>query len=659
MIKIHKNKRTYQIAIITSFIVTFVFAAVFFLTQNISKAASLANWDAGYIISDDIFTNKNAMTASQIQQFLNSKVPVCDTNGTQPSEYGGGTRAQWGTARGYPPPYTCLKDYSQNGKSAAQIIYDVSQQYSINPQVLIVLLQKEQSLVTDTWPLSIQYRSATGYGCPDTAACDSTYYGFTNQVTWAAKMFRSIMNQSPTWYSPYVLGNNFIRWSPNSACGGSTVNIRNLATVALYDYTPYQPNQAALNAGYGNGDSCSAHGNRNFYLYFNDWFGSTISPANYSWSSNQQIIQNGTTKTTNTAVIGPGGTVKAVIKAKNTGNRTWYRYNTMLGTTHKQDRSSAFRSGDWLAANRPARLQEASVSPGETGTFSFTFTAPNSLFSSREYFNILTEGVQWHKDIGFYYDIHVRQPTGTFYNVKYESKELYSNSARTQPISSSYNNVVAGSTIYGKIRFKNTGNNTLEKSFTFLATDNPRDRTSQFRSSNWASSNRVATMVENSVAPGETGTILFTLKAPVAYGRYSEAFGMVAEGRSWMDIDKVGFTMSVVGAPRSTMTKGTKLYVNKELRTQNLRRRLLLQNDGNLVLYNQSKPLWNTGTSGTKGAVLILQNDGNLVLYGPGNRPLWNSGTAGKGGNYLIFQDDGNLVLYRPGGVPVWASNTR
>jgi len=72
-----------------------------------------------------------------------------------------------------------------------------------------------------------------------------------------------------------VLGNNSIKWSPNDSCGSSTVYIQNLATAALYDYTPYRPNQASLSAGYGTGDSCSSYGNRNFYLYFTDWFGST------------------------------------------------------------------------------------------------------------------------------------------------------------------------------------------------------------------------------------------------------------------------------------------------------------------------------------------------------------------------------------------------
>lgn len=255
-----------------------------FLTKP-SKAIS--GWDAGNIISDHVFTNKNSMNAGDIQAFLNSKVSHCDTWGEQTSEFGGGTRRQWAEARGFSPPYTCLKDYSQDGKSAAQIIYETSHEFAINPQVLIVLLQKEQSLVTDTWPLSIQYRSATGYGCPDTAPCDAEYYGFTNQVRWAARMFRAIMNNSPTWYTPYVLGNNFIRYSPDASCGGSNVNIQNRATQALYNYTPYQPNQAALDAGWGT-VHCGAYGNRNFYLYFLSWFGSTreapyVSLSNPRW----------------------------------------------------------------------------------------------------------------------------------------------------------------------------------------------------------------------------------------------------------------------------------------------------------------------------------------------------------------------------------------
>ena len=50
--------------------------------------------------------------------------------------------------------------------------------------------------------------------------------------------------------------------------GDIDVYVKNKATAALYTYTPYQPNEAALNNMYGLGDRCSAYGNRNFYNMF-------------------------------------------------------------------------------------------------------------------------------------------------------------------------------------------------------------------------------------------------------------------------------------------------------------------------------------------------------------------------------------------------------
>ncbi len=213
-----------------------------------------ASFDPSYIISDSIFTNSTSMSASSIQNFINAKGASC-VDGEAP----------------------CLKNFTENGKSAGTIIAEAAQTYSINPQVLLTTLQKETGLLTISQPGAWRYRTAMGYGCPDTAACNTLYYGFTNQVTRAASMFHRIMIYDPTWYSPYQIGSNFVYYNPIFSCGGTTVNIVNRATAALYDYTPYQPNTAALAAGYGSGDECSTYGNRNFWLYFNDWFGSSIS----------------------------------------------------------------------------------------------------------------------------------------------------------------------------------------------------------------------------------------------------------------------------------------------------------------------------------------------------------------------------------------------
>jgi hypothetical protein len=243
-----------------------------------ARALSGSQFQAGRIVDDGIFFNSSSMNQAQIQAFLNAKVPVCDTN-----HAAGG---------GFSPPFTCLKDFRQdtpavspspglcNGfgagnKPSAQIIYEVAQSCGVNPQVLIVLLQKEQGLVTDTWPWPTQYRSATGYGCPDGADCDATYYGFFNQVYAAAKQFKRYVRDASQFNYRAGFTNN-IPFNPNAACGGGNVAIENYATAALYNYTPYQPNQAALNNLYGTGDGCSAYGNRNFWRYFNDWFGTTF-----------------------------------------------------------------------------------------------------------------------------------------------------------------------------------------------------------------------------------------------------------------------------------------------------------------------------------------------------------------------------------------------
>lgn len=116
---------------------------------NDKVMAGVPDWNAGYIISDQVFTDTSRMSVSQIQTFLNSKVPNCDTYGQALSEFGGPDtngdgkvqRWEWGQANYSQTVFPCLKDVRvADGRSAAQVIYDVSQQYGINPQVFIVLL---------------------------------------------------------------------------------------------------------------------------------------------------------------------------------------------------------------------------------------------------------------------------------------------------------------------------------------------------------------------------------------------------------------------------------------------------------------------------------------------------------------------------------------
>jgi hypothetical protein len=232
-------------------------------------------FDPGNIISDSDFFKRGSMTVEAVQKFLNSKVGQCRSG------------------------FVCLKDYSERTfdrapsamcgpyrssglESAAQIVSKVSEACGVATEVLLVLLQKEQSLVTHQSPSASRFQKATGYACPDTAPCDTQYFGFYNQVYHAAKQFKRYANPPGTsrfftWY-PVGQTSNVLN-HPNSQCGRTPVTIRNQATAGLYYYTPYAPNSSSVRAFTGIGDSCSSYGNRNFWRIYNLWFNQT---KNYS-----------------------------------------------------------------------------------------------------------------------------------------------------------------------------------------------------------------------------------------------------------------------------------------------------------------------------------------------------------------------------------------
>ena len=644
------------------------------LHTPVVSAVSASSFKAGNIISDSVFTDKNSMGTSQIQSFLNSKVPSCDSSGSQsldssfsasgvPDYNSNGYIQRWEWAKYHygQTTFKCLRDYTQSGHTAAWIINDAAKDYSINPKVLIVLLQKEQGLVTDTWPLNLQYKTATGYGCPDTAACDSDYFGFTNQVRWAARMFRAIIDNSPTWYTPYVLGNNSIPWNPNTgSCGYSTVNIQNRATQALYNYTPYRPNSAALNTGYGSGNSCSSYGNRNFWLYFNDWFGSTNAAYDSSIVSVEAFSDAGMTNPldVDNLSIGSNSTIYVRVVANNSGYNTWSNSFVKLAPTNRRDRTnSAFYDTSWNATSRVTSLKEPSVDGGEQGTFEFALKAPNDIGNFTEDFGLVAEHHAWMDSEKVSLDITVA-PSAS-YATHVVKTEAFSDSGRTKSLGSNIR-VKPDTLLYVRTTIKNIGSQTLDQSFTKLGTVSPRDRTdSAFYDSSWVATNRVAMLSETTLASGSSGTFDYVMLMPSTDGVYTEDFGTVATGHNWMDTEKVTFSVKVSSVV-DTLQTNSRLYEGDLIRSRNGDHRLVLQGDGNLVLYTKDgKVLWTTKTNGTPNTNLVMQGDGNLVLYGDGGKVLWRSATNSNGASRLVMQNDGNLVIYASGGRSVWASHTR
>ncbi|MER5405930.1 protein kinase [Streptomyces sp. NPDC002769] len=83
--------------------------------------------------------------------------------------------------------------------------------------------------------------------------------------------------------------------------------------------------------------------------------------------------------------------------------------------------------------------------------------------------------------------------------------------------------------------------------------------------------------------------------------------------------------------------------VGKLVRT--VRSKLIMQTDGNLVLYDESgKARWASRTQGP-GNTAVFQEDGNLVVYSAQAKPVWASNSQGANGATLKVLEDGNMVI--------------
>lgn len=100
---------------------------------------------------------------------------------------------------------------------------------------------------------------------------------------------------------------------------------------------------------------------------------------------------------------------------------------------------------------------------------------------------------------------------------------------------------------------------------------------------------------------------------------------------------------------------GQRLNKGESLISSNGQYTLILQYDGNLVLYGRGRALWASNTNGRAVDYAIMQSDGNFVIYGY-PAAVWASGTVGWSNAYLIVQNDGNVVIY--GQKPAWATGT-
>src|SRR6478736_1697962 len=113
-------------------------------------------------------------------------------------------------------------------------------------------------------------------------------------------------------------------------------------------------------------------------------------------------------------------------------------------------------------------------------------------------------------------------------------------------------------------------------------------------------------------------------------------------------------------AGSNRLSAGEKLTAGQRITSDSGKLSLVMQDDGNLVLYAPgSKARWHTNTNGNPGAYTAMQGDGNLVVYSAQGTSLWQTQTYGTGAAFAQVQDDGNLVLYTSAPKSVWQTGTR
>jgi hypothetical protein len=98
-----------------------------------------------------------------------------------------------------------------------------------------------------------------------------------------------------------------------------------------------------------------------------------------------------------------GETATSYFKATNIGTATWDPSVVRLGTTNPRDRASGmYNPADWLANFRATTLDEASIAPGQTGTFTFVVRAPevDAVTVTDEYFSPVADPLAWMENPG-------------------------------------------------------------------------------------------------------------------------------------------------------------------------------------------------------------------------------------------------------------------
>lgn len=208
-----------KIKISNSIIAAHIFYAILF-----PLATRAAEFNPHLIISDNDLTAYQAMSVKDVQDFLDSQ------------------RSGIGSMK--------FTDVDGSDRTAAEIIVAAAAEERISPRYILVVLQKEQSLISSKNPTQKQLDWATGYGICDACSMEDPslqkFRGFATQVRRSAGIMR------------YYYDNTKFEWIKRAgqqySIDRTIVTPQSNATAFLYTYTPH------------------ISGNKNFWKIWSQWF---------------------------------------------------------------------------------------------------------------------------------------------------------------------------------------------------------------------------------------------------------------------------------------------------------------------------------------------------------------------------------------------------
>jgi len=166
------------------------------------------------IMSDSSFTNVNAMTEREVQNFLEKRGSVL------------------------------AKPY--RGRRPSALIMDACRKHDVSPKVLLARLQTEQGLISRKTATQHQLDWALGVGCYDSGDWNEKFKGLGKQIEYAAVTLKK----------HYISGQETIGQKGVIAMtiDGTPMRIQNAATYSMYKYCPHK------------------HGNKLFYDVYMGFF---------------------------------------------------------------------------------------------------------------------------------------------------------------------------------------------------------------------------------------------------------------------------------------------------------------------------------------------------------------------------------------------------